>query len=170
MTLSPEKNSRDLLELARTAGKEAGQNGEADFRRDPPKRLDLRAADLRGVNLAVVNLEGADLRGCDLRGCDFSDKNLRYADLRGARAQGANFQNSRLYGAKMQGIEAQQANFRGCDLRFANLAGAYLEGAMLPAMSQPHPADRDVADSGQHPLENGHDRTGDVERERARER
>jgi hypothetical protein len=172
-TMSGDKDSSDpgdLIKLARTAAKEPGQKDQADVRRDPPPRLDMRGTDLRGVNLADVNLEGADLRGCDIRGCDLANKNLRYIDLRGATAQGANFQNSRLYGAKMQGIEAQQADFRGSDLRLANLGGAYLEGAMFPRMSQPQSADRVVAGSGQPPLQNGHDQTVDVERAYSRER
>jgi hypothetical protein len=57
--------------------------------------------------------------------------------------QGANCQHSSFYGAKMQGIEAANADFRYSDLRMANLAGAYVQGARMPepaAVQQATPA------------------------------
>jgi uncharacterized protein YjbI with pentapeptide repeats len=143
-----ESDPRDLLELARTAGNEPAGKANSDFRRDAPSRLVLCGVDLRALNFTLINLEGADLRACDLRGCDLSDKKLRYIDLRGAAVQGANFENSSLYGAKLQGIEADHANFRGCDLRLANIGGAYTETAILPAMPQLESAELDAVRAG----------------------
>jgi uncharacterized protein YjbI with pentapeptide repeats len=34
----------------------------------------------------------------------------------------------------MQGVEAKHADFRGADLRQVNFGGAYLEGAVMPAI------------------------------------
>jgi uncharacterized protein YjbI with pentapeptide repeats len=48
---------------------------------------------------------------------------------------GTNFQNASLYAAKMQGVEAKHADFRGADLRQVNFGGAYLEGAVMPAVA-----------------------------------
>jgi uncharacterized protein YjbI with pentapeptide repeats len=77
-------------------------------------------------------MDYADLRACDLRGVDLSHGSFRYCDLRGAMMQGANCQHASFYGAKMQGVEAADADFRYSDLRQANLAGAYMQGARMP--------------------------------------
>ncbi len=167
--MGPDSKSRDLLELARMADGGGGPDTEAGYRRDPPKRLDWRATDLRGTNLAVVNLEGADLRGCDLRGCDLSDKNLRYIDLRGRGSRGPTSRTRGCTGPSCRGSR-RRTRISAAAISGWPTSGRYLEGAILPPISQPQPADRDVAVSGQPPLENGHDRTGDVERGNGRER
>jgi hypothetical protein len=108
----------------------------------PAPRIDWRGADLRGVTLPS-NMDYADLRACDLRGVDMSHRSFRYCDLRGAMMQGANCQHASFYGAKMQGVEAANADLRYSDLRMANLAGAYMQGARMPeptAVQQPTPA------------------------------
>jgi hypothetical protein len=107
-------------------------------------RVDLRGANLCGVSFAGMDLEGADFRAANLRGASFVGSKLRYADFRGASLHQANFRNASLYGAKLQGAEAFGADFQNCDLRQCNLAGAYLEGAVLPP-----PAERTLASAGQ---------------------
>jgi uncharacterized protein YjbI with pentapeptide repeats len=109
----------------------------------------LAGANLSGANLSSTNLEKANLRSTNLSGALLGKANLKRADLSGANLEeaslgGANLQRACLAHARFKDANLHQSRFWDADLRDtelaeahdllgAQLAGANVSGAKLPA-------------------------------------
>lgn len=98
----------------------------------------LTDANGRGAILRSARLSGVDARGAILVGADCFGLWAPGADLTGARLADADFTNANLAGAILDGVDLRYV--RG--LETANLGGAVLRSAMLPAsLKELPPAD-----------------------------